>query len=141
VTVQIGTTCNWNAGIYYSYNSFDGGLNNAVQDIENVFNTHNGAGMDGNVPTYANIAIFDNGQYEYTMSGGSFRDMMADTVSNVDTISFRVTSITRSGSSATVHAQHVVQNADGSESTINQTYQLQRENGGYVLTAFMTNEA
>jgi len=140
VVVVPGYSANWTYGNPYSY---QGGqnemLNSAIGEISSAFSSQNAGAVAALVPSGGQVAVFADGQYEYSLNGPDFQNMLSDDVSAVDTTSFQITSVRAGGNWAVVHAAHTFQNTDGSTETVNQTYRLRLEGGQYVMTDFMTN--
>ena len=128
---------NWNAGSGYNYNIAS--LNSAIGQIQAVFQGGNVDDVQNLVQPYTNVNVYNEGQYEYSLSTADFAQMMDDNVTNTQTISFQVTSVKTNGLYATVDFAHTFDDPNGNTQTVYQEYRLQNISGRYYITDFSTS--
>ncbi|HEY3780518.1 MAG TPA: hypothetical protein VGL56_05500 [Fimbriimonadaceae bacterium] len=139
VVVDNGINVNWHAGTYYNYASYTNApLTEAVDEIARVFTAQDLNYVPGLVGG-GQVNIFNNGQYEYSVNGADFQQMLQDNVDNTQTLAFRITNVRTNGNTATVDAAHTFNDANGNTETVYQEYRLTASAGIYSITGFSTS--
>jgi hypothetical protein len=142
VSINQGVACNWNAGTFYNMSggyASNAALNNAVSNIEALFENQSTSALDALIPDSGQVNIFNGGSYMYSLNDSDFRQMMEDNIQNTETSSFEITNILADGGQATVNATHTFTDPNGGTQTVYQQYRLQLENGRYVIVDFTTH--
>ena len=139
-------TCGWGIGVNYAYNPGlvwsrygDPDLNRAVDAIRAMFQQHNLSLTQQLVDPNDRVAIFSEGNYEYSLAGTDFQQMLADNVQATPTVQLRITGVRVNGDIAVVHATHFFSLPNGATDQVYQQYRLIDEGGNYVITDFMTS--
>jgi hypothetical protein len=139
VTIQNGVYVNWDAGSYYNYQAnSNSALGIAVNNITSIFDNQNLAAIPQLVGPFQ-VNIFNNGQYEYTLQGTDFQQMLQDNAANTQTISFQITNVRLNGNYATVDCAHTFNDANGNTETVYQEYRLTNRYGAMYITDFSTS--
>lgn len=137
VRIGNGISIAWNSGSVYEYGNYE--LDNALSALRaSYLNEDSNAAMDLVSPNQA-VAVFNEGQYMYTLSGTDFAQMFEDTVLNTQSSGFQITSVRTIGLAVNVDAVNTFEDGDGNVETVYQAYRLQNAGGRYVITAFMTS--
>lgn len=141
--VSSGYSCQWDSGTEYRTgrdSNDDPNLDDAISRLENAFNDQDFTLIDSLMPAHDQVAVFTDGDYDYSMAPQDFDMMMADAITNTDTVSFDVTDVRTYGNTAVIQARHEVEDPDGTFEVVNQRYRLRMEGGGLVITDFMTSQ-
>jgi len=139
VVVQNGVYVNWDAGSYYNYQANNNTeLNNALNNITSLFDNQD-LGAIPQLVGSSQVNIFNDGQYEYTLQGPEFQQMLQDNVLNTQTIGFQVTNVRTAGNYWVVDCAHTFNDANGNTQTVYQEYRLTNRFGAMYITDFSTS--
>ena len=146
VVIWSGYSCGWDDGDSYdyipgdTYDSYgDPQLNYGIYSISDCYwHRHTDDIVD--FMGSGDIAIFCNGHYEYSLSYGDFRQMMADNCMATQTTGFEVLSVRHRGLIAVVRFRHRFRTHDGVH-TVYMAYHMQHVGDRYAITDFMTSDS
>ncbi|HEY3782316.1 MAG TPA: hypothetical protein VGL56_14635 [Fimbriimonadaceae bacterium] len=146
VVVVDGYSRDWSGNAYdyrpgVAYGSYGvPNLNKVVNTVQEVFANSDANSMrtiiGGN-----QIAIFSEGNYEYSLNGTEFLQMLTDNIAATQTVSYTITKVYQRGISAVVEAAHTFNDpTTGGETTVYHRYRLQQNSyNWYAITDFMTS--
>jgi hypothetical protein len=127
---------------YYLSGDVYPGLNAALGDLRRAWMTRNADLMLRHVSAGTQVAIYQNGEYLYTMSGQDYRAMVRDAMSRVRTTSFVLDNLERRSDGAlTARGIHEFYDVDGSFRAVEVSYTLARVGGRWVIVAAGSTEA
>lgn len=139
VTVLNPSYVNWDEGNFYTSGNYL--LTRAVTMISSAFQTGNTINVPQLVEANGQVNVYNDGQYEYSLSGNDFGQMMEDNAASTQTVSFAVTSVRTDGAYATVDAAHTFTDPGGNTQTVYQEYRLEKVGGSYYITDFSTSDS
>jgi len=146
VVILSDYSVNWGEGVAYeyrpgvAYDSYgEAMVNQAADSIINVYQNNNPEGINGLLDSNQTVAIFSEGNYEYSLNADDFHQTLSDNLAATQTQSFTVTAIRHRDGRMSVWATHVFNVQDGSTETVYQLYRLQLDGDRYVITDFMTS--
>lgn len=116
------------------------GLNNALDEL---YETFQGGDIDGIVSLInpnMRIAIFERGQYQYSMSANDFTDMTRDAIQSTKTVEYSLDYLhQRSADVFCVSGHNVYTDPNGRQRTVYVSYVLQDISGLWTLTQVETS--
>ncbi len=139
-SIWSGNAYNWQQSSYYDNNSYGfgrmEGLDYALEDIVNAFERQDRRAVSRLVPDRAEVAIYVDGQYSYSLRSDDFYDMFLDAVQNTRTRSYRITQVQTNDNCARVTARHDYEDPWGRRTTVWHYYELQRQGRDVVISKF-----
>lgn len=136
--VQTWGTSGW---ADYSYNRDDRrneALNDALDDLRDAFERNSTRYADNLIPVTGQVAIYNDGRYDYSLGADDFRDMFLDGVEQSKTLKYEITESQFRGDVVHVRARHEYEDSWGQRQVVYHMLTLQREGNGYVIREFGT---
>lgn len=143
VPVYAGDTCQGYAPINSDDNFLDldalrerePGLANAVDELNEAFGRGDIDALVALIDPNTKIAIFERGQYQYSLAPDDFVDMTRDALQSIQTTAFDLTRIhERAAGVYAVSGEHVYQDASGHTRTVYVSYVLEATDDTWTLT-------
>ncbi len=144
-------SCRWGYGEQYNFSGYNSGgfgnnrgytnnasLDDAIYDIKDVFERGDKRALDRMVPRSGRVAIYNDGQYSYSLGADDFYDLILDNVYGTETTKYDVYQAFRNGNTAQIYARHYFRDAFGNTQTVMHTYGLTMQGRDYVITDFST---
>ncbi|RYG45242.1 hypothetical protein EON79_13100 [bacterium] len=117
----------------------DTGVRDALNDLQEAFKTSRGRIADRLVPEQGEVAIFNEGRYDYSLSADDFQKMLSDAVEDARTTQYSIQEARQRGDEVRVRARHTFTDSWGKEESVTHLITLRRENGGdFVIREFGT---
>ncbi|RYG37822.1 hypothetical protein EON81_05490 [bacterium] len=117
----------------------DSAVRDALDDLRDAFETSSGRIADRLVPERGDVAIFNEGRYDYSLNPDDFQQMFSDGVEDAETIDYRILEVRRRGDEVRIRAQHTFTDSWGKEDSAIHLITLRRDDGGdYVIREFGT---
>lgn len=138
-----GESYNWRRydhdfdGYYDSYDCRP--LDVAISEIQGIYLDRNYDDLDRLLRGSNRVAIYVDGNYQYSMSADNFANMIPDNVDAVHTVRYEIVHVGRRGDDAQVVTKHVFQDAYGDEQTVYQTFRLDLDGGHARIVSFGTS--
>jgi hypothetical protein len=116
------------------------GLNNALSELTETFGNGDIDGLVSLVDPSMRVAIYEQGQYKYSMNSNDFVDLTRDAIQSAQTVSFTINYLhQRAPAVFAVDAQHVYRDASGANRTVYASFVLQDIGGQWTLTQVETS--
>ena len=149
----------WNTGVIYAYDSYNSGYNSgynsnydnrfdrnrdvdyAIDDLKDGFERRNFQALDHLVPQYGRIAIYRDGQYDYSIDSRDFDDLLNDLSSNANTNRYRILETRIGRNSARISAMHEYTDQWGNRQRVYHSIYLENEDGNMVIREFGTSNS
>jgi hypothetical protein len=121
------------SGVYYSTSRFPG-LDGVLGDIRSAWIAGRFDLIEPHVSPGRDVAVFLDGNYDYSISSDDYLSMTRDAVGNLETASFVWDSVReRADGQVTAFGAHTYRSNDGSN-TVYISYTLRRSGGSYYIT-------
>lgn len=118
------------------------GLANAVDELRATFQDGNINALVTLIDPNTSIAIYERGQYKYSMSGDDYLDLTRDAIKSTPTVQFSIDYLHQtSPTSFTASGRHVYRDGYGNEQTMYVSFVLQDISGQWTLTQVETAPA
>ena len=115
-------------------------IDNALDDIRDAFERGNDRLADRILPRTGQVAIFNDGKYDYSLGVDDFQDMFVDGIAQSKTIRYEIIESRVKGNEVHLRARHEYTDSWGESQVVFHTYTLRREQGGrYVIREFGTD--
>ncbi len=112
-------------------------VRDTVDDLRDAFEEQSTRIANRLVPEEGDVAIFNNGKYDYSLNPDDFQKMFLDGVEQSKTIRYEVEEVRTRGDEIRIRARHEYEDSWGKEQSVVHTITLRRENGGdYVIREF-----
>ena len=112
-------------------------VHNAIDDLRDAFEESSTRIADRLIPEEGDIAIFNEGKYDYSLNPDDFQKMFLDGIEQSKTVRYEIEEVRTRGDEVRIRARHTYEDSWGSEQSIVHTITLRRENGGdYVIREF-----
>ncbi|MDR3687920.1 MAG: hypothetical protein P4L46_00980 [Fimbriimonas sp.] len=116
------------------------GLNNALDEIVETFQGGNIDGLVSLIDPNMSVAVYERGQYQYSLSSNDFVDMTRDAIQSTQTISLDLQYLhRRSPGVYCVSGRHVYKDPSDRTRTVFVSYVLQDIGGQWTLTQVGTS--
>ncbi len=114
-------------------------VRDALNDLRNAFEGESGRIADRLVPEEGDIAIDNDGKYDYSLNPDDFQKMFLDGVEQSKTVHYTILEARTRGDEVRVRARHEYTDSWGQTQSVVHRITLRRENGGdYVIREFGT---
>ncbi len=145
------TSCDWGIGTIYqwnrrndnygwnSYDRRDSGLDEALDDIVNLFERGDRRALNRLVPRRGRVNIYMDSQYCYSLDADDFYDLLLDNVQSTRTSRYSIDRVTTYRDTAQVSASHEYTDPWGRRQCVYHNYRLESDRYGYVITDFLTS--
>jgi len=143
IPIFVGDTCQGYAPINTEDNYLDldalrdrePGLANAVDELREAFGRGDIDALVALVDPNTQVAIFEKGQYRYSLAPNDFVDMSRDAFQSTQTIAFDLTRIyERAAGVYVVSGEHVYRDQNGDSRKVYVSYVLEDIGGDWTLT-------
>ena len=115
----------------------DEAVQDSLDDLREAFEQNSERIADRLVPESGNVAIYNDGHYDYSLNPDDFQKMFLDGVEQSKTIRYEIQEVRRRGDEVRVRARHSYEDSWGQEQSVVHTITLRREFGGdYVIREF-----
>ena len=122
-------------GYYMSQGQYTG-LDAALADIRNAWINGRADLMLAHIDGGAQIAIYLDGNYAYSIPGGDYSSMVRDAIARVRTIGLTFDSVERRSDGAyTAAGTHQFYDVNGSERTVSISFTLAQSGGKWIIVA------
>lgn len=112
-------------------------VHNAIDDLRDAFEESSTRLADRLVPEEGDIAIFNDGKYDYSLNPDDFQKMFLDGIEQSKTTRYEIEEVRTRGDEVRIRARHTYEDSWGKEQSIVHSITLRRENGGdYVIREF-----
>lgn len=126
---------NYGNDYYLSQGSYTG-YNAVMDDIKNAWLTNNSDLILRHVDPNAQIAIYSDGKYSYSLAGSDYENMVRDALGHIRTIDFNIYNVAqRSDGAYTVYAKHTFYDLNNNQKVAYVTYTIAQTNGGWAIVA------
>jgi hypothetical protein len=141
----------WNTGVVYVYdnNAYNYGydshynrnreLDYSIDDLRTGFERRDFRALDRLVPNYGQIAIYRDGQYDYSIDTRDFSDLLNDLSSNANTYRYQILETRLGRNSARISAAHEYTDQWGNRQKVYHSIYLENEDGNMVIREFGTS--
>lgn len=147
------TRCDWGIGTIYTWSRgnngygygwgndsrYDRDLDQAIGDIESVFERNDRRALGRLVPRSGRVNIYMDSVYCYSLYADDFYDLMLDNALSTRTIRYSINRVTTYRDSAQVSASHEFLDPWGRRQVVYHHYRLERDRYDYVITDFLTS--
>lgn len=117
----------------------DGALNEALDDLRDAFERNDERTATQLVPRDGDVAIFNDGKYDYSLNADDFEKMFVDGVEGSKTARYEVVDTSTRGDDVRVRARHEFEDSWGEKQSVTHTLTLRRDRDGkYVIREFGT---
>ncbi len=135
------STWGWDGWTTYDYRSVrddrrDEAVQDALDDLRSAFERQSEQDANRLVPQSGNVAIFNEGRYDYSLSPEDFLGMFLDGVEQSKTLSYEILEARRQGDEVRVRARHEYEDSWGARQSTIHTLTFRREGGDYVIREF-----
>ncbi len=117
----------------------DDRLDNALGDIRDAFERNSSRDGERLLPQTGQVAIFNDGKYDYSLGADDFQDMFLDGIEQSKTVRYEITETRVRGDEVHLKARHEYTDSWGESQVVAHTYTLRRENGRFVIREFGTD--
>ncbi len=114
-------------------------LDDTLDDIQDAFERNNTRYADRVVPATGQVAIFNDGKYDYSLGAEDFQDMFLDGVEQSKTVRYEIIESKVRGDEVRLRARHEYEDSWGAKQVVFHAYTLRRENGRFVIREFGTD--
>ena len=147
VVVVNNYTSNWDQSGWNDYDyrydardRRDEAVSNALDDIRDAFERGSSRYGDRVAPQTGQVAIFNDGKYDYSLGAEDFQDMFLDGIEQSKTIRYEIIESKVRGDEVKVRARHEYTDSWGANQVVFHSYTLRRERDGkYVIREFGTD--
>lgn len=130
----------YGTGYYLSPGAYSG-LDAALDDIRNGWINGQPDLILAHVDAGAQIPIYLDGNYAYSLSGADYRDMVRDAAGHIRTVSFVFNNVERRSDGAyTATGTHDFYDANNNHKVVNVSYTLTQQGGNWVIVAAGSSE-
>jgi hypothetical protein len=136
----------WNNYDYYGNNANEqrrdrnDDLAFALDDIRDAFERNSTRYAERLLPQTGQVAIFNDGKYDYSLGYQDFQDMFLDGIEQSKTAHYDIVESRTRGNDVTLRARHEYVDSWGNNQIVYHTYTLRREGGDrYVIREFGTD--
>ena len=117
----------------------DDELNSALDDIRDAFERNSDRYAERLLPESGQVAIFNDGKYDYSLGAADFQDMFLDGIEQSKTVKYEIIDSRFKGDEVHLRTRHEYRDSWDATQTVFHTYTLRRENGRYVIREFGTD--
>ncbi len=132
---------NWDGWRRYDLDTTrdDAAVRTALDDLRDAFESENGRLADKLVPEEGDVAIDNDGKYDYSLNPDDFQKMFLDGVEQSKTAHYDILEARTRGDEIRVRARHTFTDSWGDEQSVVHRITLRREDGGdFVIREFGT---
>lgn len=123
----------------YDYRDEDRGesVRGALDDLRDAFEQNRESVADRLVPDSGQVAIYNDGKYDYSLQADDFRKMFLDGVGQSKTSRYEILETRSRGDEVRVRARHTFEDSWGETRSVIHTITLRRDRGGdFVIREF-----
>ena len=114
-------------------------IQDSLDDLRDAFEENSERIADRLVPLEGEVAIFNDGRYDYSMSPDDFQKMFLDGIDRSKTIRYEVLEVRTQGDEIRIRARHEFEDSWGDTQSAIHRITLRRDRGGdYVIREFGT---
>jgi hypothetical protein len=129
----------WQDYDYRSDRRDDGAINDALDDLRDAFERTDDRAANHLVPQDGDVAIFNDGKYDYSLNADDFEKMFLDGVDGSKTVRYEILDTSTRGDEVRVRARHEFEDSWGEQQSVIHTLTLRRDrDGNYVIREFGT---
>lgn len=123
----------------YDRDRRDEAVQGALDDLRDAFEDNNDRDASRLVPDSGEIAIYNDGKYDYSLNSDDFRQMFLDGVEQSQTTKYEIIDVRKRDDEVRVRARHSFEDSWGEQRSVTHTLTLRRDRGGdYVIREFGT---
>lgn len=111
-------------------------LDDALENVRDGFERNSRREAERLVPEDGQVAVFNQGKYDYSLAPDEFRKMFLDGVEASKTSRYEIVERSVRGDAVHVRARHEFTDSSGADQTVYHTYTLRLEGGRYVIREF-----
>jgi len=130
---------NWDGWQTYDVRSDrrDEAVQGALDDLRDAFEEASDRYGNRLIPQDGNVAIYNDGHYDYSLNPDDFAQMFLDGIEQSKTVRYEIQEVRRQGDEVRVRARHTYEDSWGQEQSVIHTLTLRRgRDGGYVIREF-----
>jgi len=131
----------WDGWRTYDYRSDrrNEALRDALDDLKDAFEDNSDRIANRLVPLEGDIAIYNDGHYDYSLNPDDFQKMFLDGVDQSKTTRYEILEVRTQGDEVRVRARHEYEDSWGNDQSVVHMITLRRDHGGdYVIREFGT---
>lgn len=115
------------------------GLANAIDQLTETFQDGNINALVTLIDPNIDIAVYERGQYKYSMSGDNYLDLTRDAIKSTQTVQFSIDYLHQTSPTVfTASGRHIYRDPYGNQQTIYVSFGLQDFSGQWTLTQVET---
>ena len=111
-------------------------LDDATIGLRDAFERNRESDVQSLLPQTGQVAIFNDGKYDYSLGADDFQNMFLDGIRQSKTTRYEIVDTRVRGDEVRLRARHEYTDSFGDEQTVYHTYTLRREGGRYVIREF-----
>jgi hypothetical protein len=116
------------------------GLSNAIDELNETYSSGNIDAFVTIIDPNVSIAIYEHGQYQYSMASNDYVDLTRDAIRNISTINFTLDQLHQKAPTVfCVSGQHQYRDANGNTQTNFVSFVLEDIGGEWTLTQVDTS--
>lgn len=117
----------------------DPAVQDSLDDLRDAFERGSDPIAERLVPERGDVAIYNDGKYDYSLNPDDFEKMLLDGIEQSQTVRYEILEARTRGDEVRVRARHTFEDSWGKQQSAVHTITLRRENGGdYVIREFGT---
>ena len=117
----------------------DQALSGALDDLRDAFERNSDRYGERLLPEDGQVAIFNDGKYDYSLGASDFSDMFLDGIEQSKTVSYEIVESRTKSNEVRLRARHEYRDSWDATQVVFHTYTLRREGGRYVIREFGTD--
>ena len=114
-------------------------LSGALDDIRDAFERNSDRYGERLLPQSGQVAIFNDGKYDYSLGASDFGDMFLDGIEQSKTVKYEIVESRTKGDEVHLRTRHEYRDSWDATQVVFHTYTLRREGGRYVIREFGTD--
>ncbi len=115
-------------------------LGDALDDVRDAFELNSTRYGERVLPQSGQVAIFNDGKYDYSLGADDFQDMFFDGIEQSKTVKYEILESQVRGDEVRLRARHEYTDSWGQNQVVFHSYTLRRERDGrYVIREFGTD--
>lgn len=118
---------------------YDRDLDYSIEDLVTAFQRNDRRSASHLIPRSGSVAIYLDGQYNYSLNPDDFYDLFMDAVENAKTTRYMIEDVRYGRGVAKVRARHDYEDPWGRSETVWHEFTLEQDRGGYVIREFGTD--
>lgn len=108
-------------------------IQDALDDIRDAFEENDERVADRLLPLEGDVAIFNDGHYDYSLNPDDFQKMFLDGVEQSKTTRYEILEVRTQGDEVRVRARHTYEDSWGDEQSVVHMITLRRDHGGELV--------